>query len=114
MIIYLCTKYQFNTSKLSKDMARKPFFKHENFPKLRRAITPKIIGGFYLKSNLTYIYDYIPVYTISIQYINPFKRYRTETKSVTDGMDIRTDSSDTIWHPIENGGEGGEGIKKKI
>ena len=30
-------------------------------------------------------YDYIPVYKISIQYTNPFKRYRTETKSVTYG-----------------------------
>ena len=24
-------------------------------------------------------YDYVPVYKISIQYTNPFKRYRTET-----------------------------------
>ena len=59
-------------------------------------------------------YDYIPVYNVSIQYTNPFKRYRTETKSVTygadgrtDGTDVRTDSGDTICPPpppIENGG----------
>ena len=58
-------------------------------------------------------YDYIPVYKISIQYTNPFKRYRTETKSVTygtDGTDVRTDSGDTICPPIENGG----GIKKNV
>ena len=55
MIIYLCTKFQSNTPTLSKDIARKPFFKVENFSKLKRAITPKIIGGFYPKSNLTYI-----------------------------------------------------------
>ena len=93
MIIYLCTKFQSNTPILSKDIARKPFFKVENFSKLKRAITPKIIGGFYPKSNWPTFYDYIPVYKISIQYTNPFKRYRTETKSVmygTDGTDVQT------------------------
>ena len=45
----------------------------------RRAITPIIIGRFYPKSSLTYIYDYIPLYKIWIQYTNLFKRYRTET-----------------------------------
>ena len=61
-------------------------------------------------------YDYISMYKISIQYTNPFKRYRTETKSVTyrtdgtgrtdrtDGTDIRTDSGETICSPIENSG----------
>ena len=44
------------------------------------------------------------MYKISIQYTNPFKRYRTETKSVTYGMDVRTDSGETICTPIENGG----------
>ena len=113
------------------------------FQSWKRAITPKMIDGFYSKSNLTYIlwlytcvqnfnpinqsfqkishgnhfsklrkffkvekghnsqnnwwislnrtwstfYDYIPVYKISIQYTNPFKRYRTEAKSVTYGTD---------------------------
>ena len=52
----------------------------------------------------------IYLYKISIQYTNPFKRYRTETKSVmygmdgTDRRDGHTDSGDTIWPPIENGG----------
>ena len=100
MIIYLCIKFQSNTPILSKDIARKPFFKVENFSKLKRALTPKIIGGFYLKSSLTYT--------------NPLKRYRTETICVTggtDGWDGRTYGQ--RWycmpHPIENGG----GIKKK-
>ena len=55
MIIYLCTKFQSNTPILSKDIPQKPFFKVENFSKLKRAVTPKIIGGFYPKSNLAYI-----------------------------------------------------------
>ena len=55
LIIYQCTKFQSNTPTLSKDITQKPFFKVENFSKLKRAITPKIIGGFYPKSNLTYI-----------------------------------------------------------
>ena len=55
IIIYLCTKFQSNTPILSKDIAWKPFFKVETVSKMKRAITPKIIGGFYLKSNLTYI-----------------------------------------------------------
>ena len=55
MIIYQCTKFESNTPILSKDIVRKPFFKVENFSKLKRAITPKIIGGFYPKSNLAYI-----------------------------------------------------------
>ena len=114
MIIHLCIKFQSNISILSKDITQKPkvlrmgrtdgtdirtdsgntiwkpFFKVEIFSKLKRAITPKIIGGFYPKSNFAYIYDYTPVYKISIQYINPFKRYHTETKSVTYGTDGRT------------------------
>ena len=55
-------------------------------------------------------YDYIPVYNISIQYTNPFKRYRTETKSVMYRTDGCTDSGDTICPPIENGG----GIKNLL
>ena len=39
------------------------------------------------------------MYKISIQYTNSFKRYRTETKSVTYGTDVRTDSGDTICPP---------------
>ena len=59
----------------------------------------------------------IYVYKISIQYTNPFKRYRTETKSVTDGTD-RTDGTGGLmygqrWYymlpRIENGG----GITKR-
>ena len=113
MIIYLCTKFQSNTPILSNDIARKPFFKVENFLKLKRAITPKIIGGFHPKLNLAYtFYDYIPVYKISIQYTNPFKRYHTETKSVTNGTD-RTNGrtyvrTAVILYAIENG----VGIKK--
>ena len=48
----------------------------------------------------------IPVYKISIQYTNPFKTICVTYG--TDGTDVRTDSGDTIWPPIENGG----GIKK--
>ena len=73
---------------------------------------------FILNRTWSTFYDYIHVYKMSIQYTNPFKRYRTETKSVTfgtdgtegrtDGMDGRTDvctdSGDTICTPIENGG----------
>ena len=49
------------------------------FQNWKRAITPKIIGGFYPKSNLTTFYDYIPVHIIWIQYTDLCKRYRTET-----------------------------------
>ena len=50
MIIYLCMKYEFNTPMYSKDIACKPFF-----IRISRAITLIIIGGYYLKSNLTCI-----------------------------------------------------------
>ena len=45
------------------------------FQSWKRAITPKIIRGFYSKLTWTYI---LWLY-ISFQYTNPFKRYRTET-----------------------------------
>ena len=44
MIIYLCIKFESNTLIFSKDTEPKPFFKVES---RERAITPKIIGGFY-------------------------------------------------------------------
>ena len=91
MIIYLCTKFQSNTPTLSKDIARKPFFKVENFSKSKRAITPIIIGGFYPKSNLN-----TPILSKDIA--------RTPKVLRTGRMDIRMDSSDTICTPIENGG----------
>ena len=50
MIIRSCIKYESNTLIFSEVMEQKPFFKIE-----KRAITPKIIGGFYPKSNLTSI-----------------------------------------------------------
>ena len=50
IIIYLYVKYEFNTLMFSKDIKMKLFFKVK-----KRAITPNIIGGFYHKSNLTYI-----------------------------------------------------------
>ena len=66
--------------------------------------------------NQTTFYDYIPVYKISIQYTNLFKRYRTETICyVQDGTD-RTDLRTAVIlyappHPTPN--ENGEGIKNK-
>ena len=48
---------------------------------------------FLLNQTWPTFYDYIPVYKISIQYTNSFKRYRTETICVTygmDGADVRT------------------------
>ena len=45
------------------------------------------------------------MYKISNFYTNPFKRYRTETKSVTYETDVRTDNGDTIYATIENGGD---------
>ena len=107
MIIYLCIKFESNTLIFSKDIERNPFFKVETFQSWKRAITPKTIDGFYPKANLTYILWYILVYKISIQYTNPFKRYRTETICVTYGTDVRTDSGDTYYMPpprVENGG----------
>ena len=49
MIIYLCIKYESNTLMFSKDITE-TIFQHR-----KRAITPKIIFGFYSKSNSTYI-----------------------------------------------------------
>ena len=49
MIIYLCVKFEFNTLTFSKDIKLK-LFQH-----WKRAVTPNIIGGFYPKSNFTYI-----------------------------------------------------------
>ena len=54
MIIYLCIKSESKILIFSKDIEQKPFFKVENFSKLKKAITPNIIGGIYPKSNLTY------------------------------------------------------------
>ena len=51
--LYFITLYIIKYTNLfifSKVIERKPFFKVE-----KKAITPKIIGGFYPKSNLTYI-----------------------------------------------------------
>ena len=47
MIIYLCIKYESNTLMFSEDIKWKLFFNVEKGPQL-----PKIIGGFYPKSNL--------------------------------------------------------------
>ena len=66
--------------------------------------------NFTLNQTWPTFYDYIPVCKISIQYTNPFKRYRTETKSVTygtdgrDGTDVCTDSGDTICPPFKMAG----------
>ena len=49
MIIYLCVKFEFNTLMFSKDI------KLKLFSTLKKGCTPNIIGGFYPKSNLTYI-----------------------------------------------------------
>ena len=60
------------------------------FSKLKRAITPKIIGGFYPKSNdLHFVIIHL---CIKFQSNTPIlsKEYRTETKSVTYGTDVRT------------------------
>ena len=107
MIIYLCTEFQSNIPILSKDIARKPFFKVENFSKLKRAITPKIIGGFYPKSNLAYI---LWLYTGVLNF-NPIHQsfqkisHRDQMCYVQDGRKyVRTDSGDTICPSIENGG----------
>ena len=100
MIIYLCIKFESNTLIFSKDIERKPFFK------LKKSHNSKIIGGFYPKSNLTSFYDYKPLYKISSQYTNLFKRYRTETICVPYETDERTDSGGSICPTlsIENGG----------
>ena len=51
MIIYLYIKFESNTLMFSKDIKWKLFFN------VKRAVTPKIIGEFYSKSNITYIYN---------------------------------------------------------
>ena len=112
MIIYLCTKFQSNTSTFSKDIARKLFFKVENFSKLKRAITPKMIGGFYPKSNLTYIFMIIYL-CIKFQSKTPVlskdiarkpKVLRTGWTGRTGRTDVRTDSGDTICPPLKMAG----------
>ena len=103
--IYLCVKYESNTPTFFKK------YRKENiFWRWKRAITPKIIGGFTLNRTSPTFYDYIPVYKISIQHINLFNRYLTKTICVTYGKGGRTDSGDTICPPTENG----RGINKNI
>ena len=55
MIVYLCIKYEFNTAIFSKDNKRKSFFKQ----KLKKGHNTQNNRAFYIKSNLTCIYDYI-------------------------------------------------------
>ena len=103
--MYLCTKFQSNTPILSKDIARKPFFKVENFSKLKRAITPKIIRRFYPKSNSLHLM--IIYLCIKFQSHTPIlskDKHRNQKCYVRDGTDGRTDSGDTICPQVENGG----------
>ena len=88
MNTYLCIKFQSNTPVLPKDIAWKPFFKVENFSKLKKGHNSQNNWWIlpFIKLDL-HFYDYIPVYKISIQYTNPFKRYRMETICVTYGTD---------------------------
>ena len=112
MIIYLCIKFESNTLIFSK------ISNGNIFQSWKRAVTPKIIGRFYPKSNLTTLYDYIHVYKISIQYTNLFKRYRTEIICVayeTDGTGrtyVRTVVILYAPHPPPHKTENGGGIKK--
>ena len=100
MIIYLCTKFQSNTPNLSKDIARKPFFKVEKFSKLKRAITPKIIGGFYPKSNdLHFMIIYLCIKFQSNTPILSNDIARKPEVLRTGRTDVRTDSGDTICNP---------------
>ena len=50
MIIYLCIEYESNKPIFSKDIERKPFFEVE-----KKGHNSHHIGGFYPKSNLTYL-----------------------------------------------------------
>ena len=103
LCIYLCTKFKSNTPTLSKDIAQKPFFKVEKGHNSQNNWRT-------LNRTWPTLYDYIPVFKISIQYTNPFKRYRMETKSVTYGTDRRTYRQRRYYMymppppPIENGG----------
>ena len=119
--MYLCTKFQSNIPILSKDIAWKPFFKAENFSKLKRAITTKIIGGFYPKSNglhFMIIYQCIKFQSNTPIFSKDIARKSKVLRTGLDGTDERTDSGDTICSPpnppppppIENGGD----IKKSI
>ena len=68
---------------------------------------------FTLNLTWTTFYDYIPVYKISVQYTNLFKRYHTETICVTYGTGRDGRTYGQRWYympPIENGG----GIKFEI
>ena len=103
MTIYLCTKIQSSTPILSKDIVRKPFFKAENVSKLKMAITPKIIGGFYPKLNdLHFMIIYL---CIKLQSNTPIlskdiaRKPKVLRMGRTDGTDVRTDSGDTICSP---------------
>ena len=53
MIIYPCIKFEANTLIFSKDIELKPFLNY--FSILIKGHNSKIIGGFYPKSNLTYV-----------------------------------------------------------
>ena len=98
MIIYLCTKFQSNIPILLKDIAGKAFFKVENFSKLKRAITPKIIGGFYPKSSdLHFMIMCIKFQSDTLILSKDIDRKPTVLRTGrTDGTDVRTDTGDTI------------------
>ena len=115
MIIYLCTKFESNTPILSKAITLKPFFKVEIFSKLKRAITPKIIGGFYPKSNSNYILwlylielelHFMIIYLcIKFQSNTPIlsKDIARKPKVLRTGLTyVRT--AVILYAPIENGG----------
>ena len=104
MIIYLCINFESNTVIFSKDTEWIPFFKVENFSKLKKGhnsqnnwwILPKIE----LDLHFMIIYlcikfqSNIPIFTKDIAW-KPFV-LRT---GWTDRTDVRTDSDDTISPP---------------
>ena len=106
MIIYLCIKFQSNIPILSKDIARKPFFKGENFSKLKKGHNTQnnwwILPLIKLDLHFTGMIIYLCIkFQSNTPILSNCVTYGTAGwPGQTDRMDVRTDSSDNICPPL--------------
>ena len=119
MIIYLCIKFESSTLIVSNDIEWKPFFKVENFSKLKKAhnsqnywwILPEIELDLHFNIYISVYKNFNPIHQ-SFQKISHGNHLLRTGR--TDGMDLHTDSGDTICPimPPPPPTENGRGIKK--